>query len=83
MRTPRLRTGSEAAEQELGYGRHPARVLCPRTAHAHRWAASEAGARGTAGAALIGITMNTYAHVLDDSKRRMASRMDGLFGGDG
>jgi integrase len=28
----------------------------------------------------IGITMNTYAHVLDDSKRRMASRMDGLFG---
>ena len=31
----------------------------------------------------IGITMNTYAHVLDDSKRRMASRMDGLFGGDG
>lgn len=28
----------------------------------------------------IGITMNTYAHVLDESKRRMASRMDGLFG---
>ncbi|SFO52479.1 Phage integrase family protein [Pseudonocardia ammonioxydans] len=31
----------------------------------------------------IGITMNTYAHVLDESKRRMATRMDGLFGGDG
>ncbi len=30
----------------------------------------------------IGITMNTYAHVLDESKRRMATRMDGLFGGE-
>lgn len=30
----------------------------------------------------IGITMNTYARVLDDSKRQMASRMDGLFGTD-
>lgn len=28
----------------------------------------------------IGITMNVYGHVLDESKRRMASRMDGLFG---
>lgn len=32
------------------------------------------------GHSAIGITMNTYAHVLDESKRRMASRMDGLFG---
>ena len=28
----------------------------------------------------INITMNTYAHVLDDAKRRLADRMDGLFG---
>ena len=28
----------------------------------------------------IGITMNTYAHVLDESKRRMASSMDSFFG---
>jgi integrase len=30
----------------------------------------------------INITMNTYAHVLDDAKRRLAARMDGLFGPD-
>jgi hypothetical protein len=28
----------------------------------------------------INITMNTCAHVLDDAKRRLADRMDGLFG---
>ena len=28
----------------------------------------------------INITMNTYAHVLDDAKRRLADHMDGLFG---
>jgi integrase len=28
----------------------------------------------------INITMNTYAHVLDDAKRRLADRMDNLFG---
>jgi integrase len=28
----------------------------------------------------INITMNIYAHVLDDAKRKLADRMDGLFG---
>jgi len=28
----------------------------------------------------INITMNACAHVLDDAKRRLADRMDGLFG---
>ena len=31
----------------------------------------------------INITMNTHAHVLDDAKRRLADRMNGLFGPDG
>jgi integrase len=26
------------------------------------------------------ITMNIYAHVLDDAKRKLADRRDGLFG---
>jgi integrase len=31
----------------------------------------------------INLTMNTYAHVLDEAKRRLADRMDGLLPGEG
>ena len=42
--------------------------------------ASEREVMELLGHSSIGITMNVYAHVLDESKRNTASRMDDLLG---